>query len=515
MEQQVKGREFDALLNPAELITEFKFPSLLQKPAKTFVAPKLTSTANAIARTYGWDTAFAIRMPDANAAIIAQSSSPKTFSQKAPDGSCSVNGDFEDWQISGGAGIDIHFSTPIKTGSLNYNGKQYSLEGAEVHIEVQLNYLPSKETNSKQTAMSKQSSNGNNVDLVTRFKAPENEQVVSVINFTAPNISDFVANALAASTLQLWFNSNLTLFTHVFSAVNLNTKVDKKQFQWLAPTSTSYAFCAGSTANDSILGVLCMTENRSSAGIASQLSPNAIPKGARSGFLISQERFLTEMVLPGLPSAFPGSTQSDFALSDDKSSVINTTNIKTKTVEHAGTTYHPEVTSLEVSINENEIVVHSITRVDIALGTYAEITVTSYQNIEIADKPDGSQTLVYKESRPPIKDHTTKTTTSGVAQKIILELALIIIGVILTIVTEGAFLVVALIIIALLIGLIDATPTLIADAVGNKVSNDSPSLALLTLNCTSPTCWPGGNTFKLTFAGMNDSLQLGGNPGFI
>jgi hypothetical protein len=89
-----------------------------------------------------------------------------------------------------------------------------------------------------------------------------------------------------------------------------------------------------------------------------------------------------------------------------------------------------------------------------------------------------------------------------------------IITAVLSVLTEGAFLVVALIIVGLLVGLLEALPALIADVVGNKVSNDSPSLALLVSNSTDPIQWPGGSAFVLTWAGMNDSLQLGGNPGF-
>ncbi len=76
------------------------------------------------------------------------------------------------------------------------------------------------------------------------------------------------------------------------------------------------------------------------------------------------------------------------------------------------------------------------------------------------------------------------------------------------------FLIIALIIIALLVGLLEAVPKLIANVVGNKVSNDSPSLALLVSNSTSPIVWPGGSDYTLTTAGLVDSLQLGGNPGF-
>ena len=103
---------------------------------------------------------------------------------------------------------------------------------------------------------------------------------------------------------------------------------------------------------------------------------------------------------------------------------------------------------------------------------------------------------------------------TGAALQIVIAIAAVVIAAILTLLTGGAFLIVALIILALLVGLLEALPNLIANAVGNEVSDTSPSLALLVANATDPIRWQGGSDFVLTWAGMNDSLQLGGNPGF-
>ena len=220
------------------------------------------------------------------------------------------------------------------------------------------------------------------------------------------------------------------------------------------------------------------------------------------------------MVLPAMPSAFPGSSAADFGMNKDNNAVINLNSVSTKSVVCAGIPYYPVVTSLNISVVGEEIVVSSVTRTDIALGTYSEVTVTSFQRLKAATKPDGSQTLVYEQSRKPIQDHATKSTADGEALKIILEIAAIVIGAILTVLTDGAFLIIALIILSLLVGLLNALPALIANAIGNQVSDASPSLALLVSNSTDPIKWPGGKDFTLTSAALNDSLQLGGNPGF-
>lgn len=495
---------FDATGGTAEPL-EFRFPHLIQRPDAAVLA---AAQPAAQAFTYGWDTAFAIRLPDVNAAIVKAGSSPKSFAEEAPDKSCTISGAFGPWQVCrGGDGVLIHFAIPITSGSMTFKGQSIPVAGATVTIEVQLRHIP------PQPRVSGSPPSAHNLMVQTTPAGPS-EPVVSVVDLQLPNDPGFVQKALISGLLATWFNSHLAAFTHVFNTVTINRIVDKAQFQWLAPTHTSYAYANGPTDETSILGVLCMTQNRSDGGIASQLSPNAIPSGARAGFLISRERFLEQMVLPGLPMAFPGSSAADFGMSPNGNAVINRAAVKTKPVTYAGSTYQPIVTSLAISVVGDEIVVSSTTRTDIALGTYSEVTVTSYQRLKVANKPDGTQTLIYETSRPPIQDHVTKTTAQGEALKVILEIAAIVVGAILTVLTEGAFLIVALIILALLIGLIEALPSLIADAVGNKVSNNSPSLALLVSNSTAPIRWPGGADFKLSWAGMSDSLQLGGNPGF-
>jgi len=447
-------------------------------------------------------------MPDANAAIVKAGTSPKTFTQVAPDQSCSASGAFGPWQICrGGDGVLIHFAIALTAGSMSYQGKTYAMAGGVVTIEVALRQIPPQPTTGKAAASTH--------DLVVQTQATSATQpAVSVADLSLPVDPGFIGKALMSGLLATWFNANLSAFTHVFNTVTINRIVDQAQFQWLTPTHTSYAYANGPTDEDCIFGVLCMTQNRPDGDIASQLSPNAIPPGARSGFLISRERFLEEMVLPALPTAFPGSSASDFAMSSDKTAVISVASVNTKSVECAGITYQPVVTSLSISVDGEEIVVSSVTRTDIALGTYSEVTVTSYQRLKVATKPDGSQTLVYEQTRAPIQDHCTESTADGEALKIILEIAAAVIAVVLTVLTDGAFLIVALIILSLLVGLMEALPALIANAVGNQVSDASPSLALLVSNSTAPIRWPGGSDFVLTSAAMNDSLQLGGNPGF-
>jgi hypothetical protein len=69
---------------------------------------------------------------------------------------------------------------------------------------------------------------------------------------------------------------------------------------------------------------------------------------------------------------------------------------------------------------------------------------------------------------------------------------------------------IGLMVATLLIGLAQRAPDIVA-AIGQS---DAPSIDLLVLNTTDPVKWSDSKDFKLSWTGLNDSLQMGGDPGF-
>lgn len=457
------------------------------------------------ASTYGWDTAFAIRLPDVNRAIARSGVSPTTFSYTPADRSCSLDGRFGTWQVRpGGDGALVYLGIPVVKGWLDWQGTRYPMDGALATVEVKLNYLPPDPTDD--------TSRGTPHRLVVRTADPAGEPVASVTNLALPGDGPgFIPRALMAGGLEEWLNANLAEFSHVFAVVDLNRIVDREQFRWLAPTSTSYAYVNGADEESSHLGVLCMTGHRDPGELAPQISSRAIPTGSRSGFLISADRLLQDMIRPALPHAFPGATDADFAMSPDGTAVVNVRPVATPTVEHAGTTYQPWIGQLRITVNTAEVVVDTVTTVDLGLGTTAHVKNVAYQKIRLATSPNGTQTLVWEPSRPPVADHWT---TMDEGTSIAIEVVGLVIAAVLTVLTDGAALVVALIIVALVVGLVEATPQQIADTVGQQVSDASVSLSLLVLNSTDPIVWSGAREFRLDQVGLDGALRLGGTPQF-
>ena len=72
------------------------------------------------------------------------------------------------------------------------------------------------------------------------------------------------------------------------------------------PTAVNYAVVDRGSLDRSVLAITCMTENRTPPDSGHQVSPFAIPEAHSSGFLISQERFLTKLLMPGIGEFFSG-----------------------------------------------------------------------------------------------------------------------------------------------------------------------------------------------------------------
>ena len=114
-----------------------------------------------------------------------------------------------------------------------------------------------------------------------------------------------------------WLNDNSKDFTQVFASVNLNAKADVDDFQWMVPTHVSYASTDRGTIESSIFAVLCMTQHVEPTGLAHQVSVDAIPEGQDTAFLISRERFMSQMVLPGIGTLFSDPQESGQVWPDD------------------------------------------------------------------------------------------------------------------------------------------------------------------------------------------------------
>ncbi|MET0285360.1 MAG: TULIP family P47-like protein [Polyangiales bacterium] len=306
------------------------------------------------ADTNGWDTVFAIKFPDVNAAIKKAKSSPQAFElndDTDPDTKLALAGVFGDWALTtGGQGQNVHMALPITRGQLKRTALDptsgartettLDLAGAKATIELRLEMVqPVKATANADKKR----------ELKVKSRAAQGESTVTVLQLQLPTGASGSALMieLAKATLQTHLNANLSAFNHTFASVDLSSRADVDGLQWLMPTFTSYAVATeNKTLEESVFAVLSMTEGRekTSPTLPHVVSPNAIPAGARSGFLISSERLLKKVLLPGMPLLFVNAKEDDFTIGDNGTLITNKNALTVQPLQlEDGKTIHPDV----------------------------------------------------------------------------------------------------------------------------------------------------------------------------
>ena len=470
-----------------------------------------------LTNTNSWDTVFAVKIKDVNAAIKNNQASP-TSMQQAMDEDGMVTASFGDWFVGdSGDGNLLHLNIPIVECEVVYNGKSSKLKEHLVAVaEVRLHFYDSVKNGGKEPPAAPSASINKNQDeakqiclKVKHHKLHPDDEAVSAVSVDFGELPGMMMlQALLPDAIKKWLNANMQVFDHIFATVNLNQKAANGAFQWLMPTHTGYAFIRNENdPAESTLGILCMTEGRNYDTLVEELAYNAIPPQAAAGFLISQERLMDKLIMPSLPKAFPGLTTEDFVVDDGGTMLLLNVDGKSFTVMHENKEYQATLESFQLSLKDGKLSLHAQTKTTITPHIYAHSTQDHAYSIELFSKPDGSQSLQYVAcSEPVILNSTSQDAGVGIGEMVASIIAGVMLA-ILTILTDGLVLVLVVIIGGLLVGLI-ASASEIVQLIG---TNDAPNVDLLLLNFTDPIRWTDQKDFTLSSAGLNGPLQLGGN----
>lgn len=480
----------------------------------------LTSTLN-------WDTVFAIPIPKVNGAIVAHKSSPAGFAYADKNGD-SVQGKFGDWQVvPGGDGALVWMSLPVTgvTGTSATLGA-FNWSQGELIVEVRLEFIPHTDAAADQTAagtkpmaLKVKATSASPIDPVVSLKTALFTQAPTgdAVDTFGADVVEAVIPALIVS----WLNANLADFAHVFAVVDLNEYIDKTAaWAWTKPTYIDYAYTDGPTAAESILGVLCMTGGRT--GTVQQIQaidPAAIPGGSIAGYLIAEERLLQDLMLPTLPMKWTRSTVDDYevVVGGDTSTgkyqhvlqLKSGRSIQLDPVTHDGSQYTPYMKSMQIAVEESQLIFETYTETDVGMGVTAWCRTTHWYTLALGTSQQG-QTLIYQQAQAPVTEQGTQASEGTEIEKWMIIVAGVLATAVLAVVTDGAALAVGAVVIGLLTGLAATAPDIIA-----AVNTDtSPSLDLLTFNATDPIRWTSSGVFNLNYAGLNGPLQLGGTPNF-
>ena len=470
------------------------------------------------ADTNGWDTVFAIPIAEVNKAIVNKKSSPASFQVSDPDDpDTKADGTFGDWQITPkGDGRYLHFDVPIKTGT-GFCMKAYPLDDTIINIRVQLDYLPANTADQQ--------------DLKVKATPADNDDPIVVVNsmiFPAGKEPKLTPKAVLIGLMQEWFNSNLQAFNHVFASVMINQATAIGAFAFLKPNEIGYANVKIDDTHG-IFGVLATTATRSKAGLPYTIATSAIPVGAASGFLISSERFLDDLVKPALHDVFNNVTADDFELTtnavlrnkkDITMPVDTGKETKTGAIKAHGMTLAIKGTRLILEIPKLSV--------NISPGIDVEIDLHEELEVSVKRKNDGTNTLWF-EQIPNDSSVTHQVifadwvTGVEIAADIIAGILLSVIGfkgagkfVAMGMSKIAARVVMGIILFALgaIVGTITNIPKFIALANDHQY-DQLPSLEKLLVEGLNTIQWPNSSGFSLNSAGLSKSFQLGIDLKFI
>jgi hypothetical protein len=466
------------------------------------------ASADRAVYTYGWDTAFAIPVPCVNKAIVDHKSSPAGFAMA--ETSYSVSARFGDWQITqGGDGKAVRMRLPLSDVQLTFTttGKLLQFQDGHATVELELHYVPHDGPGADA------STGGTPMALKANPTSNDPDRpVLSVIDLVLSPTPGTVAGALIQQALADWGSANLAEFAHVFSVVDLNRMVDQGQWGFVTPHYTSYAYLDGDTLDTSTFAVLCMTGDRDGSQLSEQISEAAIPPTTVAGFVVSQVRALVDLVRPAIIQAYPGLTNDNFLLNDDQTQLYLTsgTQVALPPVTQSGSVYYPQLENLTVESLGQVITLTSYTTTAVAAGITAWCTTVHQYTVTLAGSSNG-QTLAFTSVGQPSIIHGITQSPGSQLTQLIIDIVAGVALLLLVILTDGAALVIGGLVLGLIIGADQLVPALIK----KLNTDDSPAIDLMLVNAVDPIKWTASRDFKLQYASLNASLQLGGDPLFV
>jgi Clostridium P-47 protein len=463
--------------------------------------------------TNGWDTVYAVALPDVNSAIVKQKSSPTSWSAHIPAGGFTpkidATGAFTDWQLTtGGSGSIVRMHVPFSADVTVGDTTNYDVQGGVAYVEVKLKYIP-------QPPVADTTPN----DLKVRDSggSPDDPVVtVSSVTYTSPSPAvDGLAGALL-NLLEQWMNANLQDFQHVFATVDIATEEATGDFAWLAPTSTSYAYLDNDDINYALLGILSMTENRSPEEAVQSIGADAIPTNARASFNLSLERVMSKMILPALPLEFTHAPAGTFTLSGDATQIVAGQSFDLDQVKVGAINYTPNVTNFSIAFVNGELQTSIQVHTPISPGIDAYFSGTYYTTMSLATKSDGTQSLTWNQAQNPVTNswYTVANwiTITEAIVSLILAVAGAVVGGVATSVTNTVVKVLIAVLVGGVVGAIVFVLTQIPNWIAGSVPEQAPSVSGLTDGATKPQKWADSTEFQITTAVLNGGMQLGGSP---
>lgn len=331
---------------------------------------------------YKWDLAFACSCEYINKEL-SQNYDKYIQNFNYEDSSIKVTGEFGPWEIvAGGSPTLLNLKTPIKSGQVYINElkKNFAIDGAVPLIQLQLSFVDADDNSYKQLKF--------NCKVVGEMANDLTDGAVTVINAdTTDTLKKNDPSGLAAALLQTALAKSLIenqeqltfVFASVLGVPNNN--------EWLSVKKMIYVY---QQYIDNTLGNLAILGMLSDCDISSQsnvFDENLLRQGDDSGFVLSGEKFLQNIIMPKLPNSYKGSNINQFKMSEG--CIFNNGDINLNKVKVGAIWYPPIINTLKIYIDNQYIRTHAEGKCNITGLAEAYITFSIDSKNEAVFQLDG------------------------------------------------------------------------------------------------------------------------------
>jgi hypothetical protein len=293
--------------------------------------------------TYGWDTVFAVSLDSVNSSLARSFGAiPQNFSLSGTDFvAYQLQGSFESWQIiPGGSGQVLWMQLNIASGSYTLGTETGNLAGVAVQVEVSLQLIPATTPQASNLVF--------NLKAVGQAGQPLQPGLVTPLSTVLdPNHAlnpDMVSTL--PSLMATFLVNNASLVTYVFASIQ---PANSGPETWLTPQGSDYLY-AQTDSGAGYLAILSVTSSQDISQLPRQIDPSILNSLQNAVFVISQDLFLRNVIMPVLPAAYGhGSTTQTFTYSNG--AISNTQSIGLDGVQKGAITYYPEITSLSITVS--------------------------------------------------------------------------------------------------------------------------------------------------------------------
>lgn len=326
-------------------------------------------------QTFGWDTVFIVSISRINAALAANSTTLVMSFDAALDSAppVSANGKFNTWEIvPGGDGKLLYLKLPIHEGLLivgeEDTAREISLAGVAVVMSLELTLLPSYSGLDRGSGLQELKFL---IDKVGYEQIPPAPGLITPVTVIDPSGRLSVADkALLSSLLANFLVENANQISYVFATINL---VPPHSNSWLAPVSSDYAYLDKTGTGNGYLAILSVTDARDITHLHHTPDPDVIAASQTASFVISQDLFLKNVILPYLAAAYQ-TTPDSFYFDVQSHAIRNRHSFTTLAVKEGAITYYPQIDQLLI-----------VTTTD-GLGTTIEGSCSLYAGISMTYK---------------------------------------------------------------------------------------------------------------------------------